>query len=196
MKKFRHSLILVCAAVTMLALSTCTPSAAQDVNVGSPSMVVPTHVSNKDESGSPILISGRVFDSDGKTPLAGVLIHLYHTDSGGRYDVPEAPMGSTRLQADLVTDVQGRYAFRSIQPASYPSNEIPAHIHFSVKRTSESAVEWFNLEFADDPLISRTERIESEKQGRFRSIIILSTRSDGVLAGAFNMRLKETRGEK
>ena len=44
-----------------------------------------TALTKKSDADQAILISGTVFQSDGKTPAPNVLIYFYHTDSTGHY---------------------------------------------------------------------------------------------------------------
>ncbi|HYE16063.1 MAG TPA: hypothetical protein VD968_16610, partial [Pyrinomonadaceae bacterium] len=37
------------------------------------------------EPGEPLVVSGRIFAPDGKTPVEGVTLYVYHTDARGLY---------------------------------------------------------------------------------------------------------------
>lgn len=90
-------------------------------------------------------VSGRVTSADGK-PIAGTLIDVWQVRSDQLYDVQDSRAGGLQARAKLHTDGQGRYAFRTIKPVSYPIPtdgpvgkmllELarhpyrPAHIHF------------------------------------------------------------------
>lgn len=91
--------------------------------------------------GPRIQVHGTLKDQTGR-PLAGKLIEIWQANAGGRYrhrnDSYLAPLdpnfgGCGRC----LTDDQGRYRFRTIQPGAYPwpnggNDWRPAHIHFSV----------------------------------------------------------------
>lgn len=68
--------------------------------------------------GEPTYFSGRVLTSEGK-PIAGATLDLWSTDGEGWYDV-QKPGAGMRARAKIRTDAQGRYAFWTIKPASYP----------------------------------------------------------------------------
>lgn len=69
--------------------------------------------------GKPCFVSGTVRDTGGK-PLAGVLVDVWQTDGEeGLYDV-QKPDGESFCRAKIRTDAEGRYAFRTVQPISYP----------------------------------------------------------------------------
>ena len=91
--------------------------------------------------GPRIVVQGRVQDEYGRG-IAGALLEIWQANAGGRYrHVKEgyiAPLdpnfgGCGRV----ITDADGRYAFRTIQPGPYPwpngpNDWRPAHIHFSI----------------------------------------------------------------
>lgn len=91
--------------------------------------------------GPRIVVQGRVQDEYGRG-IAGALLEIWQANAGGRYrHVKEgyiAPLdpnfgGCGRV----ITDDDGRYAFRTIQPGPYPwpngpNDWRPAHIHFSI----------------------------------------------------------------
>jgi protocatechuate 3,4-dioxygenase, beta subunit len=91
--------------------------------------------------GERIVVSGRVFDTEGK-PLRGTLVEIWQANSAGRYkhkwDHWPAPLDPNFSGAGrCVTDDEGRYQFTTIKPGPYPwGNHYnawrPAHIHFSL----------------------------------------------------------------
>ena len=118
------------------------------------------------EPGSPLVINGRVFRADGRTPAPGVTVFAYHTDANGRYDVPANGPHSWRLKGWVVTDAEGRFTFNTIRPASYPNATVPQHVHLSlegpdVRRFSSE------IEFDDDPKVTAGQRADSRAAGMF-----------------------------
>ncbi len=91
--------------------------------------------------GERIVLSGRVFDTEGK-PLRGTLVEIWQANSAGRYrhrwDRWPAPLDPNFSGAGrCLTDDDGRYSFTTIKPGPYPwGNHYnawrPAHIHFSL----------------------------------------------------------------
>jgi hydroxyquinol 1,2-dioxygenase len=71
-----------------------------------------------DLEGEKVYYSGRVSTHDGK-PIADATLDLWSTDPDGLYDVqlPGAPM---RARGCIKTDAEGRYAFWTVKPVSYP----------------------------------------------------------------------------
>ena len=68
--------------------------------------------------GEPTYFSGRVLTPQGK-PIAGATLDLWSTDGEGWYDVQRGDKGM-RARAKIKTDAEGRYAFWTIKPVSYP----------------------------------------------------------------------------
>jgi protocatechuate 3,4-dioxygenase beta subunit len=99
--------------------------------------------------GEVIRVTGRVLD-DACRPVEGVLVDLWQADHHGRYRHPADPnpaQPDPNFQGwgQAVTDAEGRYAFRTIKPASYPLRFLGGkaddsagyrtpHIHFRVSR--------------------------------------------------------------
>lgn len=91
--------------------------------------------------GPRIFVHGRVLDENGR-PVPDVLVECWQANAGGRYrhkvDTYLAPIdpnfgGCGRT----MTDAEGRYRFRTVQPGAYPwpngpNTWRPAHIHFSI----------------------------------------------------------------
>ncbi len=118
--------------VSALALAGCsseaTPAAPQAASEAPKVLTWNTVITAKDEPGRPLLVSGRIYGPDGKTPLEGVTLYVYHTDNTGLYPgdgINPAP----RLRGWMKTDREGRYEFRTIKPASYPNSSNPEHVH-------------------------------------------------------------------
>ena len=88
------------------------------------------------ELGERLIAKGRVFAIDGITPVAGVVIYAYQTNHEGLYangsSETEWSRRHGRLRGWLKTDGAGAYLFKTIKPAPYPNNTMPAHIHFTI----------------------------------------------------------------
>jgi protocatechuate 3,4-dioxygenase beta subunit len=84
-------------------------------------------------AGQPLQVSGRVVDRQGR-PLAGARMEIWQCDARGQYHHVGEP--DRLLDANfqgfgaVVTDPDGRYAFRTIKPVPYPGRT--PHIHFAV----------------------------------------------------------------
>jgi protocatechuate 3,4-dioxygenase beta subunit len=73
-------------------------------------------------------LSGLVLSRNCK-PVAGALVDLWHADENGDYDER-----GDRYRGHQFTDAEGRYRFRTIQPAVYPGRT--RHYHVKVQAPS------------------------------------------------------------
>ncbi|MGV9345671.1 dioxygenase family protein [Streptomyces spiralis] len=69
--------------------------------------------------GAPLFFDGQVLDEDGE-PVAGAAVDVWHSDGSGHYDVDVPGLTQPAMRGLFRTDAQGRFAFRSVRPASYP----------------------------------------------------------------------------
>jgi protocatechuate 3,4-dioxygenase beta subunit len=120
------------------------------------------------EPGEPLRVSGVVVDASG-TPIADTSLYVYQTDREGYYGVkPESDNRRPRLKLFLRTDADGRWAFTTIKPGSYPNGRVPAHIHFEVS-APERPARVFEIVFDGDPFI--TERMQQDPAFSVRPIV-------------------------
>jgi protocatechuate 3,4-dioxygenase, beta subunit len=95
-----------------------------------------TRIAPDNEPGTPLIVTGTVFRTDGVTPQSGVVIYAYQTNAAGLYangtPETEASRRHGRLRGWVRTGPDGRYRFETIKPAPYPNDTIPAHLHFTI----------------------------------------------------------------
>jgi protocatechuate 3,4-dioxygenase beta subunit len=101
-----------------------------------------------DGKGEPMVITGRVTDTEGK-PISGALLDVWQANDDGFYDVQQKGIQpDMNLRGIFTTDSDGRYWFRSAKPSFYPIPDDgtvgkmlkalgrhpyrPAHVHFIV----------------------------------------------------------------
>lgn len=148
---------MLVAAATTAARSpavAASPQAVHEAPVDAPSTgaVVPAG-----EPGEALHVSGVVMTSDG-APIPGASLYVYQTDREGYYGVkPESDNQRPRLKLFLRTDAEGRWAFETIKPGSYPGSRVPAHIHFEVS-APERPARIFEIVFEGDPFITAAMR--------------------------------------
>jgi protocatechuate 3,4-dioxygenase beta subunit len=143
-------------------------------SISSKSRIAPAN-----EAGEPMLITGRVLARDGK-PKANVIVYAYHTDAHGIYPRPVKSLGAAsarhgRLRGWALSDDEGRYSFETIRPASYPSRDIPAHVHMHVIERGCATYYIADILFTDDPLLNPSERARHDS-GRAGSGVTTPTR--------------------
>ena len=136
-------------------------------------------VAAKAEPGERLTVTGSVYGSDGKTPLSGVSVYVYHTDAKGLYTPENNDNRNPRLRGYMRTDAQGRYEFSTIKPAPYPNNRIPAHIHYVVNAPGYKE-RVFEIVFAGDPLIDERLRADAAREGSAFSIRPLTRDQQGM----------------
>jgi len=145
------------------------------------------------EPGTPLVVSGRGFAADGRTPVAGITLYVYHTDARGLYSEKDGQGGppDPRLKGSMKTDGDGRYEFRTIRPASYPGTRNPQHIHAKLYGAgyAERGIPeyWFN----DDPLITDELRARYTGLGTFSPVVNVKRGADGVYACVRDIRLEK-----
>lgn len=157
-------------AASFLFLATV-PATAQDVEyiqaLEAAQRLRPAELSStariapESEPGTTLVVHGRAFAEDGRTPLAGAIVFAYHTDRTGVYDRRGAPAHSWRLKGWAKTGADGRFEFRTIRPAPYPGRDVAAHIHVTLFLTDGRRYHAGGVEFDDDPLVSTAERKET-----------------------------------
>ena len=97
--------------------------------------------------GEPAWVEGTVRDTADQ-PVAGAAIEVWQTADNGMYEGQDPDQPASNLRGRLVTDAQGRWAFRTILPRPYPipsdgpvgemlaatgrHPNRPAHVHFAI----------------------------------------------------------------
>lgn len=137
------------------------------------------------EAGECMVISGTIFQPDGRTPAPGIILYVYHTDTKGLYakrpgDGDDGPHGYMR--GWMKTDAKGRYRFFTIRPASYPNSRNPQHIHPLIYEPGKGYYWIDEYLFADDPLLPAEERNKKSPRGSY-GVITLTKNSQGLWEG-------------
>jgi protocatechuate 3,4-dioxygenase beta subunit len=150
------------------------------------------------EGGRKLLLTGTIYQPDGRTPAPGVLLYYYQTNGEGRYlhrpqvarSMPPNALGQTHgyLRGWVKTDSTGRYAIYTIQPGAYPSGDEPAHIHLTVKEPGPLAEYYIDdAVFDDDPLLTTAWRRKREDRGG--TGVLRTEEREGLLVGERNIIL-------
>ena len=149
-----------------------------------------TRIGTDAEPGTALVVSGTIYAADGRTAVEGATLHVYHTDARGIYsDAQGDPRQTARLRGRMLTGRDGRYEFRTIRPASYPGNTIPAHIHASVKAPGIEERWITDYWFDDDPLLSKSDRERHGGGGAFSPVMRLTRDASGALRGTRDIRV-------
>lgn len=111
------------------------------------------------EKGIKLIVTGTVFQLDGKTPAPDVIIYYWQTDNEGYYSskpgMDERVQKHGHIRGWVRTGKNGRYTINTIRPAPYPNDVLPAHIHLSVKEP-DVVNEYYTdeINFDDDKLLA------------------------------------------
>ncbi len=110
------------------------------------------------EKGQKLIVTGTVFQLDGKIPAKDVVIYYWQTDNNGYYSpkpgMDERVKRHGHIRGWVKTDENGKYTIKTIRPAPYPNEALPAHIHLSIKEPG-IANEYYTdeINFDDDKLL-------------------------------------------
>lgn len=165
---------------------------------------IPKSVSSTDTSpawnlnGQKILVAGVVYQIDGKTPAADVLLYYYQTDTEGKYlhkanesrSMPPNELGQTHgyIRGWVKTDKEGKYYIYTVRPGAYPTNDEPAHIHVTVKEPNDINEYYIDdLVFDDDKILNTERRKKMENRGG--SGVLRLVKKDGLHIGERNIIL-------
>jgi len=125
--------------------------------VGMPEKILPEHTSiGWTEGKQKLILTGRVYQLDGKTPAQNVIIYYWHTDTKGLYslnsETPKEVKEHGKLRGWVMSDENGNYSIKTSRPAAYPSQDIAQHIHLSIKEPEIKNEYYADLYFDDDAL--------------------------------------------
>jgi protocatechuate 3,4-dioxygenase beta subunit len=142
------------------------------------------------EPGERMILHGSVMQKDGKTPAAGIILYMYHTNAKGIHAAGDQQVHARshgRLRGWVKTDAQGKFTLNSIRPGAYPNGEIPAHIHIMVKEPGKTRYYIDEVWFDDDPFVTNSLRGQAEKRGG--NMIIHLTKKNDTWESSLPIRL-------
>ena len=94
------------------------------------------------EAGVPLLVAGRVFDTEGE-PLPGAVIEVFHSDDDGNYDNE-----GFRHRARVPVRAPGDYWYETIMPGQYGGRA--QHVHYVITAPGHTQLTT-QLYFETDP---------------------------------------------
>ena len=100
-----------------------------------------THITGRTgvAQGNPILIAGRVMDTEGRA-IEGARVEIWQANAAGRYLHPK-DFNPAKVDPDfqgfaaVLTDASGAFLFKTVFPGAYPASAKwvrPPHIHFKI----------------------------------------------------------------
>ena len=122
------------------------------------------------ESGQKILITGTIYQIDGKTPAPNMILYYWQTDNIGYYsnnkNLHKDAIRHGHIRGWVKTDRNGNYSIFTIKPAPYPNGNIPAHIHPVIKESTITNGYYIDdFVFDDDILLTGALRKAMENRG-------------------------------
>jgi len=150
-----------------------------------------TNIAKAGEEGEPLIISGIIYQPDGKTPAPGVILYVYHTDSKGFYSPAPNQKDAVQhghLRGWVKPNEVGFYEFKTIRPASYPKSKAPQHIHPIIYEPQKGYYWIDEYVFTDDPFLTEEEKSHTRNRGG-SGIIDLKKNKQGAWEGKRNIIL-------
>ena len=129
------------------------------------------------EPGPKIKVTGTVYLPDGKTPARNVILYVYHTNQKGIYENKYGENNWERrhgyIRGWMKTGKDGRYAFYTLKPGTYPDRSEPVHIHITILEPDGKYYWLGSYHFEGDPLLTKKERTPVSPRGGSSGIISL-----------------------
>jgi len=143
------------------------------------------------EPGPKMMISGIIYQADGKTPAPNVVLYIYHTDQGGNYTNKFNEKGWAArhgyIRGWMKTNENGQYRFFTLRPASYPNSNALQHIHPTIKEPGKNEYWIDEFIFDDDPFLTPAIRNQHQQRGGDGTIRLRN--ENGILIGERNIYL-------
>jgi protocatechuate 3,4-dioxygenase, beta subunit len=155
-------------------------------------------------AGEIVHVRGRVLDQACR-PVAGALVEVWQANSWGRYDHerdadnPRPLDPNFQSWAEMLTDKDGGFRFKTIKPGAYPADDRgwirPPHIHFRVSRRGYHEL-ITQMYFAGEPLNERDRIREAlDPEDRERVTVAFQPESAdpeaGSRLGRFDITLRQ-----
>ena len=123
---------------------------------------IPDFESKKDK----LMITGTIYQSDGKTPAKDVILYISQPDENGDYELKtENDKRYVHHRGWIKTDADGKYTFYTFIPGNFIRNREVKHIHPTIKEPGKEEYSLNAFLFDNDPFLSKSCRKRLEKKG-------------------------------
>lgn len=139
-------------------------------------------------SAPPMHLTGTIYQTDGRTPLADALIESWQCDEHEQYDNKS---DAYVLRGAVKTGKDGKYAFKTIVPVPYKDGEVwrPAHIHLRISSKSHQDL-ITQIYFSGDPHIAKDPAAGSPQS--INRVLTIKKNAAGENAVTFNVVMGKT----
>jgi protocatechuate 3,4-dioxygenase beta subunit len=121
------------------------------------------------DDGLRIIVTGTIYQNDGKTPAKDVVLYIYHTDQNGIYAIKGDETGWAKRHGNIrgwvKTASNGTYKFYTLKPGRYPNRSTPAHIHATILEPSGKYYWLGSYHFEGDPFLKEKEITPESPRG-------------------------------
>ncbi len=123
---------------------------------------IPDFASKQDK----LMITGTIFQSDGKTPAKDVILYISQPNENGDYELKtHNDKRFVHHRGWVKTDADGRYTFYTFIPGNLIYNREVKHIHPTIKEPGKPEYSLDALLFDNDPFLSKSCRKRLAKKG-------------------------------
>ena len=113
-----------------------------------------------------LMITGIIYESDGKTPAKDVIMYISQPDENGNYDLKRSNDKRYIVHRGWIkTDADGRYTFYTFIPGNIINNRELKHIHPIIKEPGKPEYGLDAFLFDNDPFLSKSCRKRLAKKG-------------------------------
>ena len=114
----------------------------------------------------PLMITGVIYESDGKTPAKDVIMYISQPDENGNYELKRSnDKRYVYHRGWIKTDADGRYTFYTFVPGNSINNREVKHIHSIIKEPGKPEYGLEAFVFDNDPFLSKSCRKKLAKRG-------------------------------
>lgn len=148
------------------------------------------NINVQDAPGTPMTISGVVYDGSTGNPIPNAKVEIWHTDADGHYwpeaqgDAADFDETDLNLRGTILADEQGAYTFDSIEPAIYENRR--RHIHYLV--TADGYLPVFTQSYWLDDPNTATDNVDSETESC--RVLAFEEAADGSTSATFDIYLR------